>query len=84
MLKVGLIGVGAISGAHINGWADCPGAELVAVCDIRPEQLEKVEGVNKYASFDEMLDNEELDIVDICLPTFLQRLSYGPMQARQR
>ena len=55
MLKVGLIGVGAISGAHISGWADYNGAELVAVCDIRPEQMEKVEGVNKYTSFDEMI-----------------------------
>ena len=71
MLKVGLVGVGAISGAHISGWADYNGAELVAVCDIRPEQMEKVEGVNKYTSFDEMMENEELDIVDICLPTFL-------------
>ena len=31
MLKVGLVGVGAISGAHISGWADYNGAELVAV-----------------------------------------------------
>ncbi len=71
MLKVGLVGVGAISGAHISGWADYNDAKLVAVCDIRPEQMEKVDGVNKYTSFDEMLSNEELDIVDICLPTFL-------------
>lgn len=71
MLKVGLIGVGGISGAHIPGWLSLEGVELVALCDIRPEQMEKYPDIRKYTDFDEMLKNEELDILDICLPTFL-------------
>lgn len=71
MLKVGLVGVGGISNAHINGWADIPEAKIVAMCDIRPEQMAKYEDVRKYTDFDEMLKKEELDIVDICLPTYL-------------
>ena len=71
MLKVGLIGVGGISGAHIPGWLALPDVELVALCDVRPEQMEKYPDIRHYTDFDEMLANEELDILDICLPTFL-------------
>ena len=71
MLKVGLVGVGGISGAHIPAWDKREDAELVALCDIRPERMEQYEGKRHYLDFDEMLANEELDILDICLPTYL-------------
>ncbi len=71
MLKVGLVGVGGISGAHIPVWEEMKDAELVALCDIRPERMEKFEEKRCYINFDEMLEKEELDILDICLPTYL-------------
>ena len=71
MLKVGLVGVGGISGAHIPAWEEMAEAELVALCDIRPERMEKFSDKRCYTDFDEMLANEELDILDICLPTYL-------------
>ncbi len=71
MLKVGLVGVGGISGAHIPAWEEMADAELVALCDIRPERMEKFSDKRCYTDFDEMLANEELDILDICLPTYL-------------
>ncbi|MBP3938264.1 MAG: Gfo/Idh/MocA family oxidoreductase [Clostridia bacterium] len=71
MLKVGLVGVGGISGAHIPVWEEMENAELVALCDIRPERMEKYKEKRCYLSFDEMLEKEELDILDICLPTYL-------------
>ena len=40
MYKVALVGVGGISGAHIPAWEDMENAELVALCDIRPERTE--------------------------------------------
>ncbi len=58
--------------------------KLVAVCDINPEQFTgKVkmnidtgdsllpEGVHTYTDWEEMIDTEQPDIVDICLPTYL-------------
>ena len=71
MLKVGLVGVGGISGAHIPAWEEMADAELVALCDIRPERMEKFTDKRCYTDFDEMLANEEFDIIDICLPTYL-------------
>jgi predicted amidophosphoribosyltransferase len=52
MLKVGLVGVGGISGAHIPAWLGLEGVELVALCDIRPEQMEKYADIRKYTDFD--------------------------------
>ena len=71
MLKVALVGVGGISGAHIPAWESMDDAELVAICDIRPERMEKYPAKRRYTDFDEMLENENVDILDICLPTFL-------------
>ena len=71
MLKIALAGVGGISGAHIPAWEAMKDAELVALCDIRPEQMEKYPDKRHYTDFDEMLGSEEIDILDICLPTYL-------------
>ena len=71
MLKVALVGVGGISGAHIPAWEKREDAELTAICDIRPEQMEKYPEKRHYTDFDEMLEKEEIDILDICLPTYL-------------
>ena len=71
MLKVGVIGIGGISTAHISAWKRIPEASIAALCDIRPEQMERYPEARHYTSFEEMLKNERLDILDICLPTYL-------------
>jgi predicted dehydrogenase len=71
MLKVGLIGVGGISGAHIPAWEEMDNAELTALCDIRSEQMAPFPDKRHYTDFEAMLKDEQLDILDICLPTYL-------------
>ncbi|MCQ2449225.1 MAG: Gfo/Idh/MocA family oxidoreductase [Clostridia bacterium] len=71
MLKVCLIGVGGISGAHIPAWLGMEDVTLAGICDIRPEQMEQYPDLHHYADMDEMLEAEKPDILDICLPTFL-------------
>lgn len=71
MLKVGLIGVGGISGAHIPVWESMEDVELTALCDIRQERMEPYPEKHHYTKLDEMLKNEKLDILDICLATYL-------------
>ena len=71
MLKVGVVGVGGISGAHIPAWEEIKEVELVALCDIRQERLDNYPAKRHYNDFKEMLEKEELDILDICLPTYL-------------
>ena len=71
MLKIGLVGVGGISGAHIPAWEAMEDTELVAICDIRPERMEPYPDNSQYTDFEEMLSKEEIDILDICMPTYL-------------
>ena len=74
MLKVAMIGMGGISGAHRNAWKQFEDAKVIAVCDIRPEKADAAaEDMNAkaYYCYEDMAANEEYDILDICLPTYL-------------
>ncbi len=81
MLKVGLVGNGSISAVHREAYErlfKSNEAELVAICDIRPERLEAefrngFDNARLYTDFDEMIKAEagNLDYIDICTPTFL-------------
>lgn len=73
-LKCAVIGLGRISVMHLNAIMRSPDAELVAVCDIDEEKLNTAVqkfGVNGYSDYEEMLNNEKLDVVHICLPHYL-------------
>lgn len=75
MLKVGLIGCGGMGTNH----AYCYGAleekvKLVAVADLVYEKAKTISdkfGAKIYNNGEELINNEELDIIDICLPTYL-------------
>lgn len=74
MLKIGMVGMGGISKSHVGSWKRIPEAQIAAVCDIRPENANtaaQVTGARAYTDFEEMLAHESLDILDICLPTYL-------------
>ncbi len=74
MLKIGMVGMGGISKAHTSAWKQVEEAQIVCVCDIREEKANdaaKETGAKAYLDFDEMLENEQFDILDICLPTYL-------------
>ena len=73
-LKVALIGAGFIARVHIPSWKRINGVELVSVCDIieeRAKEYSKIYGIPKYyKDYKEMLEKEDIDIVDICTPTY--------------
>lgn len=74
MLKVAIVGLGGISKGHVDAWQKLPNAKIIALCDIRPEQLTKPHertGAVCYEHFDKMLEKEHIDVLDICLPTDL-------------
>lgn len=73
-IRVAEVGIGGISGAHISAWKRMEDVELVAVCDVRPEMMDRFDGqisARKYTDFDEMLEREEIDVLDITLPTYM-------------
>ncbi|MHC5269864.1 Gfo/Idh/MocA family protein [Enterococcus sp. LJL98] len=70
-LRVGIIGAGSISHEHIQAYQKMPNVELVALCDINTEQLEKMATLYQvgetYATKEEMLENAEIDAVSVCV-----------------
>lgn len=75
MIKVGLIGCGGIGSVHAECWLSMSEeVQLVAVADKNTQRAQKFVdrcGAKIYADGKNLIDNEELDVIDICLPTFL-------------
>lgn len=74
MLKIGLIGCGFMGTMHANCYKNIPGVELAAVADLRPEFAQKVAAGTQaviYSEGKDLIAGEKLDIIDICLPTYL-------------
>lgn len=69
-LRIGLVGTGGMGKVHYANWKEVAGAEIVALCSrsARPEQWD---GLPVYPTLQEMAEKEQLDAVDICLPTCL-------------
>ena len=79
MLRVGIIGAGAIANLNVQGYLYSPDIELVALCDVNLNNAkEKVERwglrtLKIYKNYKEMIDKENLDIVEILTPHHLHR-----------
>ena len=74
MIKVGLIGCGFMGTMHANCYKNIDGVEIVALSDIRRENAEKLsQGTNAviYGDGYDLIKDAEVDIIDICLPTYL-------------
>lgn len=69
--KVAVVGVGGISTAHIQAWEALEDVELTTLCSLKFEEMQEYPDKHQYIDFKEMLEKEDLDIVDLCVPTFL-------------
>lgn len=73
-VKVGIVGLGLVSDSHIKAFQSHENAEVTAVCDLdegHAKEVAKEYGIGKYyTDFDEMLKDQEINMVDICTPTF--------------
>ena len=75
-IRVGIIGLGAVSNNHIRSLIALETVELCALCDINEEKLEKKKAefslhVPTYSDYKEMIENENLDTVHILTPHYL-------------
>lgn len=72
-LKVGIVGLGWVAGAHIETFKSVSGAEVTAVCSRRKldeKELQKTYGLQlkTFTDYQSMLEDPEIDIIDICTP----------------
>ncbi|MCL2158752.1 MAG: Gfo/Idh/MocA family oxidoreductase [Oscillospiraceae bacterium] len=72
-LKIGVLGLGCISYAHIPAYQNNSEVELYAICDKSENWLEyrakQLNVARAYTDYRELLDNPEIDAVSVCLPT---------------
>jgi predicted dehydrogenase len=98
MIKVGILGMGMMGWFHASRYARLANAKLVAIADITPSRLEAKEAVTgniasdgtpvdfsslaRYTDASQLIAEADVDVVDICLPTFLHaRYAVEALQA---
>ncbi|QHW34783.1 Gfo/Idh/MocA family oxidoreductase [Paenibacillus rhizovicinus] len=74
--KVGMLGLGSMGQKHVKNLLELPNVEVAAICGSTIDKavafsMEYTGGsARAYDSFDDMLDEEALDAVYICIPPF--------------
>lgn len=87
MIGVGVVGLGFMGVTHFNCWKKVRGAKVVAISDPDPDRLsgnwktvgnlgitaerQDLTGIAQYAGAADLFADPKVDLVDICLPTFL-------------
>ena len=73
-VRAGIVGLG-IGGLHLQGYLECPDAEVLAICDLNEERAKKVAEEHNipyvFSSYEEMLKVDEINAVSVCTPNFL-------------
>jgi predicted dehydrogenase len=75
-MKIGILGAGAMGNAHINGFKSLErqNGTYAAICDVdktKCDAFAEKYGLRAYYDFDAMLADSEIELVDICLPSFM-------------
>ncbi len=76
MFRIGIIGLGIISKSHFAAYESLGRLDqITAVCDVDASKAAEFEkkGIRFYEDYNKMLDSEQFDMVDICLPTYLHK-----------
>lgn len=74
--RIAIIGAGFIGVKHVEAYGFVERASVAAVVDANLEKAEALAGkirAKAYTSMKEMLSKEELDVVDVCLPTTMHK-----------
>jgi predicted dehydrogenase len=73
-VRFGVVGLGNMGSFHVDSFPDIKGAELSAICDASPTNLEnagKKTPAKQFSSWQEMLDSGLIDAILIATPHFL-------------
>jgi predicted dehydrogenase len=76
-VRLGVVGVGNIASLNVAGYLEHDRCDVVALCDPRPEALERRSrewGVDRlYTRLDDLLADDEVDAVEVLTPTHLHK-----------
>ena len=77
-VRIGIIGLGGMGNQHLKWFADLPGVDVVALCDVDKEHLDKslqtLSGLQPqikaegYSDFRRLLDRKDIDAISCATP----------------
>ena len=74
-VRAAVVGLGWPGMQHLKGYTADPRSEVIAICDLDEKHVRQVASEhnipNTYISHLEMLENQDIDAVSVCLPNFL-------------
>lgn len=76
-IRVGMVGAGFAADFHVEAFARVRGINARVVAVTAPREERRVEFAQRhaisgvYGSLAEMLDSEQIDVVDLCVPTYV-------------
>jgi len=76
MVNIGIIGAGNIAKMHALAYQEISDAKVVSVADINQAKAQSIADMfnaNIYSDITELLDKKTVDMVDICLPSYLHK-----------
>lgn len=75
MIRVAIVGIGGMGTVHFHNYQHIDGAEVVAFVDVSEKSRQKALnwGPSLYSTIDECAKSEDVDVFDICTPTFLHK-----------
>lgn len=74
MKNIGLVGLGFIGKTHLQAYNHIDNAQVTSICtksSMNNLEISRENNIAIVAEYDDLLANHEIDIIDICLPTYL-------------
>jgi predicted dehydrogenase len=72
--NIGLVGLGFIGKTHLNAYNHIQNCQVTAICTrnkVKDQQITSKYNGSFVTEYDDLLNDKEIDIIDICLPTYL-------------
>jgi UDP-N-acetylglucosamine 3-dehydrogenase len=72
MISIGVVGCGTMAQRHLNAYMQMEGVRVKAVCDVDFDLAKSVGlkyNATPYSDYIELLESEDVDAVDVCVPT---------------
>jgi len=75
MIRIGIVGTGGMGTVHYNNYARIDGCQVAALVGITPQSKESAAqwSLPLYPDIAIMARAEQVDVVDVCSPTFLHK-----------
>lgn len=74
-IRIGVVGAGWPAWQHIKGFKKLEHVEVVALCDINEEQLNRIGDEytipKRFTRFEDVLGEKKIDAVSVCTPNYL-------------